>query len=1437
MFKNSYIQFILILSLSVCCMQNSFSQQHTIHNGEWMSVRKGTQLYIIGNFTDSLNSNPVINRQVMNLGEIYIGGNLYNKGNNNVFGNINQTDGTVIFNGTSDRFIRGNDSIHFHNLMVNVGTSNGLTTEAYLIINDSLHMFSGRLVLLDSISLFHSIAGSDGNSGIITETNTNRIHGLHTIRLDNFTWNNPGVYSAQALKNIGISFEVVDYLGATSPIIRRDNISQECGPSQNSVERTFTFFDISSTGVIRNTSATFHDPSELGNNMDGTLMHIYRSNNDGDSWEDIRGTSATGAVNNASFEHNISNFSKYTVAKDTCDILPLVQINQIITTTTPNDTLYNVTNAMACDPVNPDAILLPSGAPGIYTWTYPDNSTHPGIQGVSITPGILGQYILAIQDIRGCINRDTVNVVQAPPADASFTVNPAGFCANTSVSFSPTANQIAGYTYEWNFGNGATAVGYSVNHTFANQGTYLVNLKVTTDQGCIASSVVNVVIHPIPVAAFTYVPACPNQPLSLINNSTANPTQPVNLSWDILSNSVIDITTTGMGSGTGGNASYTFAASGTYSVTLTAFSNGCTSLPVTQSVVVHPEPVANFTYSSACAGQTVTFTNNTTISDASNLSYYWEFPGNSVPNSTLENVQLSYPIHDTYTVTLTATSANGCSNQYSTNVPIYENPNVSFSTSAANVCVNNLSSFGGTTTVPASNWNWNFGNGNTGTGQNTTNIYTTSGSFNATLTVTTAEGCVGTANNTVIIYPGPTVGYTVLDGCQGTARVFQNTSTNAVSYAWNFPSLAYTSTSTHENQTFTTPGYQVVELTATSSNNCSNTFIDSVQIYPLPIINLGGANLATCGTSYLLDPNVTNTIGNTYFWTTGATSSQFNVTYNGNFGVTVTSGNGCQSSASTTVTLNSQVLPDLGVNRTVCDLETIDAGYTGSTFLWNTGATTQTINVTTTGSYSVTVTDQNGCIGSNNVTITVTTSNPLNLGANLQSACQGETIVLDAGNPGNSYLWSTGATTQAISVTQPGYYSVTLTNTAGCISKDTVQTIFFSAPLVDLGQDGAYCVQNSYNVFTSNASYLWSTGATTSDITAMNTGIYWVDVTDLTTTCTTRDSVNVVINPLPIVNLGNDTTLCSYQEITLDAGNSGASFVWNNGGLSQTTTVYASGNYAVIVTDANGCVNNDNITITLNPLFTFDLGPDRPFCEGSAILLDPSVGANGASFNWYNESGSLSTFSTFDVPDTGVYYVEIVDVFGCVASDSIVIIPSNLSLHAVYLANSSVLTGDSILFVNLSYPKPYDSYWQFGNGAFTTDSMPTFVYYIPGDYDVKLTVDNGFCVSSLTKRITVEPVRVMDPVVEDPVVLFVSNIDMLLYPNPNDGRFTLRINLEAEAAVEIDIFNMLGQRVYGEKFVTGRSERQYQLDGLQPGMYLVRARVGKDVKTIKFIKI
>lgn len=1436
--RNLHIKLLGTFALVLCLLGSITAQENTIHVGERFVIKDSTHIYILGNFTDSVNGNPNINYPVTNLGKAYIQGNLYNQGDKNVFGIVNGTRGTVIMNGTSGREISGNDSINFHNLYVDLGVGNELENKSYIFVNDSLYLINGRILLSDSISLYNSAAGSDATSGIHNETNENRIHGPQIIRLDNYIWGTANTYTYQNFKNIGISYKVNDYLGSTASVIRRAQISQDCGPSTNSVERTFNFLDIPNTGAVENVSIKWHNDFELGNNLTGDSMHVYKSGNDGDSWEDIEGDySVMGVVTDAPVVHNISNYTIYTVAKDSCDVLPNAQIGQIITATTPHDTLFNLTDAMSCDPINPDAQLLAFGdTSSLYTWTYPDSSKHVGQFGVSITPGVLGQYVLSVQDTRGCINYDTINVIQAPAANADFSVSGAGYCANTLVPFIPTENSQSGYTYEWDFGDSSNISLYNPDHTFTNEGTYEINLRVTTDQGCIDGHVEYLVIHPIPTASFSSVSACPGEPLTLVNSTLGTPGQPVNLIWDIYDDNTIEDTTLGNGNGTGGNYSFAFPSSGTYSVSLVAESNGCSSTEVVQSVLVYPTPNVNFSYTNACEGQAVDFTNLVTISSGSITDYNWNFGDINGTTTTLSDPSFTYNNNGGYEVTLTATSDHSCVISYADTVTIDENPIVSFSTT--DVCVNNVASFGAVSSVPGTGWVWSFGDGNTGNTDTTSNTYTTDGTYNVSLTLTSAKGCVGSASNDIVIFPGPTVGYTALNGCIGSSIAFQNTTTNGVSYAWDFPSLGQTSTNFHENRIFNTAGFQTAKLTATSSNGCSSTYVDSVEIYPLPTINLGGPNIATCGTSYTLDANpggVNN--GGSFFWTTGATTPQFNATYNGNFGVTVTSANGCVASDNADVTLNTAVVPNLGNDRTVCDQETLDCGYSGATYLWNTGATSQSIVVTTSGTYSVDVTDQNGCVGTNSVVITVTTSDPVNLGLNQQTACQGEIISLDAGNPGDTYLWSTGATSQTINVTQDGYYSVEVTNTAGCVSGDTVNTVFYSAPTVSLGNDGAYCVENSYNVFTSNASYMWSDGSSNPGLTVNASGTYWVDVTDLSTTCTTRDSVDVIINPLPVVQLGNDTVLCSYDDITLDAGNPGASYLWNNGALSQTTTVFTTGTYSVEVTDANGCANDDQINITLNPLFTFDLGPDRPYCKGSVIILDPGITSTVQSYDWFNDSVQLATTPTFVVPDTGVIHLDVIDQFGCLATDSITILPSSLSLYAVYLADSKVAAGDTIKFVNLSYPKPYDSYWDFDNGATSTDSMPEYTYFVPGDYDVTLTVDNGNCVSELTKTITVDPVKIVQPEVPTYGSVYTSILEMLIYPNPNNGQFNLKLKLESESAVELAVFNMLGQLIHLETFETEESIRQINLERIKPGMYFVRARVGKEIRTEKFIKI
>ncbi|MDE5420578.1 hypothetical protein L3049_21535, partial [Labilibaculum sp. DW002] len=155
----------------------------------------------------------------------------------------------------------------------------------------------------------------------------------------------------------------------------------------------------------------------------------------------------------------------------------------------------------------------------------------------------------------------------------------------------------------------------------------------------------------------------------------------------------------------------------------------------------------------------------------------------------------------------------------------------------------------------------------------------------------------------------------------------------------------------------------------------------------------------------------------------------------------------------------------------------------GSTYLWSTGETTQTITVSASGNYSVTVTDANGCSASDDVNATIHANPTVDLGAD-QETCAGGTITFDAGNIGSTYLWSTGETTQTISVSTSGNYSVTITDANGCSASDDVNATIHANPTVDLGADQETCAGGTITFDAGNigSTYLWSTGETTQTI-------------------------------------------------------------------------------------------------------------------------------------------------------------------------------------------------------------------------------------------------------------------------------------------------------------------------------------------------------------------
>jgi gliding motility-associated-like protein len=188
----------------------------------------------------------------------------------------------------------------------------------------------------------------------------------------------------------------------------------------------------------------------------------------------------------------------------------------------------------------------------------------------------------------------------------------------------------------------------------------------------------------------------------------------------------------------------------------------------------------------------------------------------------------------------------------------------------------------------------------------------------------------------------------------------------------------------------------------------------------------------------------------------------------------------------------------------------LNAGNVGSTYLWNTGATTATLPVSTGGTYSVTITGSSGCTATYDAVVQLTLPPVVQLGADTV-LCEGEMLQLNAGNPGSTYLWNTGATTRQVNVRETGTYAVTVNN--GCVRSDSIAVFFNPSPARMAVTEFHTCLDDEPRYVALDAGnpgsrYDWSTGASSQVIMAGAYGTYYVQVTNQYD-CSVRDSAQV----------------------------------------------------------------------------------------------------------------------------------------------------------------------------------------------------------------------------------------------------------------------------------------------------------------------------------------
>ncbi len=950
-----------------------------------------------------------------------------------------------------------------------------------------------------------------------------------------------------------------------------------------------------------------------------------------------------------------------------------------------------------------------------YTWSGPNNfvSAQQNPQVTNVTSANAGTYSL-YATVTGCPSATvttTVTINTAPSAPTASNNGP--LCVGDYLQL--TASTISGATYSWTGPNGFTSSSQNptiTGVTAAAAGTYTVTATV---DGCVGPS------------ANTVLSIATNVPTPTIgNNSPLCETGDLNLTSTTVSGGTYSWTGPNGFTSSQQNPTIQFVTTneaGQY--TLTVSIGNCSSAPVSTTVVVNAAPSLTFSDpGDYCANDPavnlmqfvtpvggsftgpgvsgVMFTPANAGGGFHNVSYTYTDPNtscvssvfqgitvSSLPNATISGLNATYCVGDTsstlsgtpaggafsgpgvnvnlfdpnvagsgsHNVVYTVTDTLGCATSISESTIVYDTTIIGISGLSAAYCVSNP-----TVTVTGIPSGGTFiGPGMSGT------TFDPAGAGPGTHTVaylyTNNNGCTSRYEQQVIVNDNPTVTIVDLEAnyCinSGPQPFTGNPSPGScggtgVSGCTFYPSIAGL-------------GSHQVTYTYTDPNGCTGTAFQSVTVTTDPTVDFTGLSTQLCINSGN-DTLIPSPSGGTWSGP-GLTGNVFDPSAAGTGLHTITytfdDGN-CAGSASHTVNVYAAPQPSItaGGPTTFClgDSVNLSTG-TYNSYMWSNSGTTQGISVLQSGTYTVTVTDANGCQGVSNDTmvtvnplpvVTITPDGPT-------SFCDGDSVILTASG-GVSYIWSNGPTDQSITIDQTSSLYVTATDTNGCsaTSATTNVTVTSGAPVITTNSALEFCRGDSV-ILTASAgnSYQWSNGETTQSVTVYLSDTLTVTVFGTNGCDGTSQPVEVIVNDLP-----NPTVAINVDSVVTGQGYSTYQWYVNGNSIAGANNYFhiytptGSGDYQVSVTDTNGCsAISDSLEVIVTGTteqgeFTISIHPNpnlgefvvNAVFEGGTDYTIEIMDMNGKSVIPKALSGSGNSFTQrFDLRSIaqGVYLLKV----------------------------------------------------------------------------------------------------------------------------------------------------------------------------------------------------
>jgi PKD repeat protein len=943
-------------------------------------------------------------------------------------------------------------------------------------------------------------------------------------------------------------------------------------------------------------------------------------------------------------------------------------------------------------------------------------------------------------DVFGFISIDSVYLTTFQNPFSLNTLNDTLICNNSVVWNTNLSAQY--YNFEWSNGSTDSIINISTS------GFYYLSVEDTS--GCIKTDSANVIIDPfastIDLGFDTLL--CAGNNISLVTGNQSG----LSYLWeDGSSNNFLTIDT-----------------SGQYFVFITN-TNNCVANDSIYVTIVGQAPVPNFSFIDNCEEISIQFSDSSQAQGIGGFISTWDWNFGDNTSSNAQNPNKTYSIPGLYQVSLIVTSNSGCSNSISKTINIFNKPIVDFDYSELN---NNQFYFFESCldSVPIQAWEWRKNNSLVSFGSSFNINLPYSTSVDVSLKLSNNKGCIDSLSKSIFISPSSQpVLPTNITGCSLWLRSDSNiVITGNQIESWSDisgNSYVFSSPTINSKPLLNPSNFHINNFPEVRFDGLDDGVISNKKII---LGNEGATVFFVCKTNTFTPYGVlagygTNQTGNWNFRQRPSSANTTFVNSETNFGAGLANTNSFDPTLKNYCILQGSVNAitgewKIGQNSFLRD-SLISPFLQADSCLMTIGYRNDGIGFANINVAEVLIFNHELSVLENQQIISYLRNRyapPVNIGPSILFACD-TSVSLFANHYFPQINWSTGSNSDTILVSQPSNINVVATDVFDFVSIDSIKVKSFNSPFSIASLPDTITCNSSVmwdsGLNPSNYSFIWSDGSLNATNSINISGIYYVSAFNITGCSFQSTAANILIdNFTSTTSLGPDTLICAGNSITLVNGNqTDVSYLWNDSSTNSSLIINSSGQYWITASNANNCVAEDTINVTVvgqAPVTGFENGFT---CQNNLVAFnDTSFATSGSTItNWFWNFGDASATNdtsilaqtNYTYSDTGSYTISLTVTTnaGCKQNltKNIFIYPKPI----VDFTNIIACKNDTAFFNDAINPLGYpitNYQWNFGDGATATSSDTFHIFSQNINYQVQLIATNSQgCSDSITKPITV----------------------------------------------------------------------------------------------------